>query len=145
MKEQTGRKRLFFLFWSVDKKKTPPKKKLMLPGDMPRRNRRAYLLHKERARRLIAEKLKRFNLHYQFAWSRVSVRNQRSRWGSCSMKGGLNFSYRIIFLSETLQDYLIVHELCHLKEFTHSKSFYALVAETIPDWRHRRRELKKII
>ena len=58
------------------------------------------------------------------------------------MNKNLNFSYKILFLSEDLQDYLIVHELCHLQEFNHAQGFWDLVAETIPEHVQRRRELR---
>ena len=100
-----------------------------------------YLAQKERARELVHQKLLTLNKHYGMVFNKVAIRNQRSRWGSCSKKGNLNFNYRIIYLPEALQDYLIVHELCHLAMFNHSKQFWALVAEVIPDHMARRREL----
>ena len=100
-----------------------------------------YKAHKEFARTLVHQKLTSFNLHYKFTYNKVAIRNQRSRWGSCSKRGNLNFHYRIVLLPEHLQDYLIVHELCHLEMFNHSKNFWALVAETIPDHAARRKEL----
>jgi len=95
------------------------------------------------ARALVKTKLEYFNQHYGFTYHRISIRNQRSRWGSCSKEGNLNFNYRIIFLPPALADYLIIHELCHLKEFNHSRAFWALVAQTIPHYQTVRRELKK--
>lgn len=93
--------------------------------------RREYVLYKEAARALVHEKLQFFNQHYKLVWGSVAVRNQKSRWGSCSKAGNLNFNYRIALLPPHLQDYIIVHELCHLKEFNHSNKFWQLVAETI--------------
>ena len=108
-----------------------------------RRISKKYLQHKEAARSLVSSKLEQFNAVYNFKIGRVSIRNQRSRWGSCSRLGNLNFSYKIVLLPEELADYLIVHELCHLGEFNHSLRFWALVARTIPDYRARRRALKE--
>lgn len=105
--------------------------------------RRQYLLNKENARILVHQKLLSLNAHYGFVFNKVAIRNQRSRWGSCSKKGNLNFNYRIVHLPEALQDYLIVHELCHLAMFNHSKQFWVLVAEVIPDHEARRRELTR--
>ncbi|MBI2411220.1 MAG: M48 family metallopeptidase [Candidatus Kerfeldbacteria bacterium] len=107
-------------------------------------SRKQFLKQKETARALVHERLQYFNSLYQFTFHRVSIRNQRSRWGSCSQAGNLNFNYRIIFLPGDLVDYIIVHELCHLKEMNHSARFWHLVAQTIPDYAARRRYLKKI-
>ena len=103
---------------------------------------RDYERHKEAARVLVQVKLAHFNTHYGLAWGRVAIRNQRSRWGSCSKKGNLNFNYRIIQLPEHLQDYLIVHELCHLAQMNHSHTFWALMSQAIPNYAACRRELR---
>jgi predicted metal-dependent hydrolase len=79
--------------------------------------------------------LEHYNQHYQLQYNRVAIRNTRSRWGSCSSKKNLNFNYRILFLEPELQDYLIVHELCHLQEMNHAPQFWTLVAEQIPDYK----------
>lgn len=102
---------------------------------------KAYQSHKEIARTLVHQKLEKFNEHYQLTYRRVAIRNQRSRWGSCSKQGNLNFNYRIAFLPESLQDYIIVHELCHLAVFDHSEKFWERVAETVPDHALRRKAL----
>lgn len=95
--------------------------------------RAAYLLHKEAARVVVQNRLAHFNQHYKLAWGSVAIRNQKSRWGSCSKAKNLNFNYRIVFLPPHLQDYIIVHELCHLQEFNHSPKFWRLVGEIIPN------------
>ena len=64
--------------------------------------------------------------------SRVSVRNQRSRWGSCSAKGVISLNWRLIQTPEFVRDYIIVHELMHLREMNHSSRFWKLVHEAFP-------------
>lgn len=103
-----------------------------------------YVTHKEIARTLVHERLVYWNQFYNFTWNRVAIRNQRTCWGSCSSLGNLNFSYRILFLPPHIQDYVIVHEMCHLQELNHSADFWALVAETIPEHRTHRKELRAI-
>jgi len=103
------------------------------------------LRRKKEARALVLERIAHFNQVYQHPIRRISIRNQRSRWGSCSQKGNLNFNYRVLKLPISLVDYIIVHELCHLREFNHSKRFWNLVGETLPDFEARRHALRKIL
>jgi predicted metal-dependent hydrolase len=81
---------------------------------------------------------------YGFLYGKMVVRNQKTRWGSCSRKGNLSFNYRIVLLPPECADYLIVHELCHLKEFNHSVQFWELVAFACPKYRTLRKELRKM-
>lgn len=103
-----------------------------------------YVENKEAARAVILERLLHFNNHYQHHWNRVAVRNQRRCWGSCSSKGNLNFSYKLLYLPSELRDYIIVHELCHLKELNHGKQFWQLVSETLPNYKSLIKELREI-
>jgi len=107
-------------------------------------NQKHYLENKEKAREIILSRLKHFSDIYKANYGRVSIRNQRTRWGSCSRQGNLNFNYRLLTLQPKLRDYVIVHEICHLKEFNHGKNFWTEVSKTIPDYKEIRRELKKI-
>ena len=107
-------------------------------------NKTHYLKNKEKARKIINSQLKYFSDIYKVTYGRVSIRNQRTRWGSCSGQGNLNFNYRLFTLDPKIRDYVIVHEICHLKEFNHGKRFWAEVAKTIPDYKEIRRELKRI-
>lgn len=106
-------------------------------------SRRDYLEKKENALALVEERLNYFNSFYNFPIGGITIKNQKSRWGSCSSKGNLNFNYKIVYLPEVLADYIVVHELCHLKEMNHSSRFWARVAEMVPDWKERRKQLKK--
>jgi predicted metal-dependent hydrolase len=103
-----------------------------------------YLAHKEEARELVHKKLEEWNAHYGLTYKRVAIRNQRRSWGSCTSLKNLNFSYKILFLPARLQDYLIVHELCHLAELNHGKKFWELVAKQIPDYKKRMEELRHL-
>jgi len=103
-----------------------------------------YLKFKEQALVLAQERLTYFNQFYGFKFNRVSIKNQKTRWGSCSKKGNLNFHYKIALLPERVADYIIVHELCHLKEFNHSQNFWNLVAQSFPDYLSLRNQLKNV-
>ncbi len=103
-----------------------------------------YEKHREIASAIAHERLAHFNEFYNFKYARVAIRNQRTRWGSCSHKGNLNFHYKIALLPEHLRDYVIVHELCHLGQMNHSQKFWALVAQTIQNHAECRRDLRKI-
>ncbi|MBX4198964.1 M48 family metallopeptidase [Candidatus Parcubacteria bacterium] len=94
--------------------------------------------YKEEARALVRARLEYFNAEYGFKWNRIAIKDHKSRWGSCSKKGNLNFNYRIALIAPHLADYIVVHELCHLGELNH------LVERSMPDWRKRRDELMKI-
>jgi predicted metal-dependent hydrolase len=103
-----------------------------------------HLALKAQALQLATEKIAKFNAHYGFTFSNINIKNQKTRWGSCSRKGNLNFNYKIALLPEKLADYIIVHEICHLGEFNHSRAFWSLVGETIPDYRALRSELRRV-
>ena len=104
-----------------------------------------YLKHKEFARTLAHERVEYFNQVYKQSYNRISIRNQKTCWGSCSSKRNLNFNYKIVFLPELLRDYVIVHELCHLQELNHSVKFWALVERVIPNYIEAKRTLQRIL
>lgn len=73
---------------------------------------------------------------------RITIRNQKTRWGSCSSKGNLNFNCLLMLCPEDVRDYVVVHELCHRKELNHSPCFWNEVARVMPDYAVRRKWLK---
>ena len=107
-------------------------------------DKKSYRKEKEKARKIIIERVKYFGNLYGFRFEKVAIRAQRTRWGSCARNGNLNFNYKMIYLPREIMDYIIVHELCHLDQFNHSKKFWFLVSEIIPNYRELRRRLKKI-
>lgn len=109
-----------------------------------RRTRVEYRHNKGCAYDLAVERITHFNQSYQFKFNSINIKNQKTRWGSCSKKGNLNFNYKIALLPQRLSDYIIVHELCHLGEFNHSKKFWELVSRAMPDHVELRGALKKI-
>jgi hypothetical protein len=109
-----------------------------------RAGKRDYEKLKEKTRLFAHSRVEEFNKYYNFDYNRISIRNQKSRWGSCSMRKNLNYNFRILLLPKDLADYIIVHELCHLKEMNHSKRFWNLVGETMPDYKAMRKRLRNI-
>ncbi len=115
------------------------RKKLPISDD-----KRDYKLKKGIAFDIIKERVVHFSNKYGFEFNKITVRNQKSRWGSCSAQGNLSFNYKLIYLSEKQRDYIIIHELCHLQELNHSKKFWQLVENIIPDYANIVKELKII-
>jgi predicted metal-dependent hydrolase len=104
-----------------------------------------YLAQREAARSFITQRLEYFNQFYNFQYQRISIRDQKTRWGSCSRRGNLSFNYRLLNLPPEIADYVIVHELCHLQELNHSPRFWRLVAKILPDYDDRRHKLRNKI
>jgi hypothetical protein len=77
-------------------------------------------------------------------YGRISVRDQKTRWGSCSSKGNLNFNYRLYYMPQHLMDYVIIHELSHRRQMNHSKLFWAEVQKYCPDYKKCVNELNTI-
>lgn len=117
-------------------------KKVMIVGS---RSYAEYVQYKARALALVQERVNYFNRHYGAPLHRIAIRNQKTRWGSCSKRGNIHFNYRIIHLPPELVDYIVVHELCHLKELNHSQKFWQHVAQTIPDYRAARKRLRQMV
>lgn len=75
--------------------------------------------------------------------SRISVRNQRSRWGSCSPSGHICLNWRLVLMPECVRDYVLIHELMHLRRLDHSRHFWRLVADACPDYQNARKWLRE--
>ena len=77
------------------------------------------------------------------SYSRITIRDQKTRWGSCSERGTLSFNWRLMLAPPAVLDYVVVHELCHLTHMDHSKAFWTLVESVCPDYRAHRKWLKE--
>ncbi len=94
-----------------------------------------FLKYKNATLQITNERIEYFNKIYKHKFNKITIKNQRTRWGSCSKRKNLNFNFKIALLPQGLRDYIIVHELCHLKEFNHSKRFWSLVGKTISNYK----------
>lgn len=99
--------------------------------------------YRKKAEEIIRDRLEFFNEHYGFSFGRVTFRNQKTRWGSCSAQKNLNFNWRLAMAPIGAIDSVVAHELCHLKEMNHSQRFWALVAQTIPEYKKWRKWLRE--
>lgn len=106
-------------------------------ADIPRLKREALALAQERC--------SHYAKLYGFSYKRISIRAQKTRWGSCSRNGNLSFNYKIAALPAHLAEYIVVHEICHFGEMNHSRAFWALVAKHVPDHASARKALRNIV
>jgi len=100
--------------------------------------------YKKPAEELVNALIEEVNTNGFFVYKNITIRNQTTRWGSCSSKGNLNFNYKIVKLPYELAKYLVVHELCHLKHLNHSKTYWELVETILPNYKILQANLKKI-
>ena len=97
----------------------------------------------EKALQIIPEKVKHYAALVGVDYGRITIRNQRTRWGSCSGKGNLNFNCLLVLFPDEVIDSVVVHELCHRKHMDHSKEFYAEVERVFPKYRKCQKWLKE--
>ena len=95
-----------------------------------------------KAKRIIPPKVNKYAKLIGVTYGNITIRMQKSRWGSCSGKGNLNFNCLLMNAPEEILDYVIVHELCHRKEMNHSPRFWTEVEKIIPDYKDKRKWLK---
>ncbi len=97
---------------------------------------------KRDAKKYLEEKTKYFSNIMGLKYGRITITSAETRFGSCSSKGNISYSYRLMLYPEEAREYVVVHELSHLVEMNHSKKFYAIVERYLPDYKERRRMLK---
>ncbi len=89
----------------------------------------------ERAKITFPELVSRYANIIGVSYGRVTIRHQKTRWGSCSSKGNLNFNCLLMLAPQDVIEYVVVHELCHIKQMNHSKAFWAEVEKILPDYK----------
>ena len=98
---------------------------------------------KERARKVIPELVEYYAKLIGVSYGKITIKSQKSRWGSCSSKGNLNFNFLLMLMPDDVINYIIAHEVCHLKEMNHSKNFYEIVLNICPNYKKSIAWLKK--
>lgn len=98
---------------------------------------------RKRAKKALEKRCRFFAERMGVSYGRITVREQKTRWGSCSAKGNLNFNWKLILMPEEILDYLVVHELAHRIEMNHGPAFWRVVEREIPDYKERRAWLKE--
>ena len=97
---------------------------------------------KRDAKKYFKDKTEYFSNIMGLKYGRITITSAETRFGSCSSKGNISYSYRLMLYPEAAREYVVVHELSHLLEMNHSKNFYAIVERYLPDYKERRRMLK---
>lgn len=97
----------------------------------------------DQAMKVIPDRVRFYAEKIGVDYGRVTIRNQKTRWGSCSAKGNLNFNCLLMLTPEDVQDYVVIHELCHRKEMNHSPKFWSEVAKIMPDYKNSKIWLKE--
>lgn len=97
----------------------------------------------EEALKVIPERVEYFAKVIGVTYGKITVRNQKTRWGSCSSKGNLNFNCLLMLAPPEVLDYVVVHELCHRKQMNHSKAFWLEVEKVLPNYKEVRKWLKE--
>ncbi|MBF0588595.1 MAG: M48 family metallopeptidase [Magnetococcales bacterium] len=99
--------------------------------------------YRRRAKEHLRARLDHWSVLMAVTFSRLEVRGQKSRWGSCSAKGGISLNWKLMWLPSALVDYVVIHELCHRRHMNHSPAFWAMVGVYDPDYRRHRLALRR--
>ena len=126
--------------WILEQQKTVAGVREARPQPMaPERSREL----REQASRELPSRLLELAARFDLTVSRISIRNQRWRWGSCSRQGHICLNWRLVDMPADVRDYVLIHELMHLRRMDHSPKFWALVAAACPDYQRARRWLRE--
>ncbi|MCF6277134.1 MAG: M48 family metallopeptidase [Anaerolineales bacterium] len=99
--------------------------------------------YRQQAREIFTARVMFYAGKYHFDYAKIRLSSARTRWGSCSTRGNINLTWRLVMTPPQIIDYVVVHELCHLREHNHSQAFWAQVAAILPDYKLRRQWLRE--
>lgn len=100
---------------------------------------------KDYARYYLTQKLEQLSCQLNLPYNRLTIRAQKTRWGSCSAKKNINLNYRLLFIDEELLDYIVLHELIHTVHMNHSKAFWTCLESFMPDARRRDKKINQVV
>lgn len=121
--------------WIAERQKQQKNRKRFTPEEIT--------VYRNQARKIFPERIRYYEPLLGVRANQIHIKDQKTRWGSCSSKGNINLNWRLILAPQEVMDYVIIHELCHLKEMNHSKAFWELVEQICPDYRERKKWLKE--
>ncbi len=98
----------------------------------------------EKAMEIFPKRVEYYARLMGISYGRITIREQKTRWGSCSGRGNLNFNWKLTLMPPEILDYVVVHELAHRKEMNHSRDFWKIVEQVLPDYQKRRKRLKEL-
>ena len=98
---------------------------------------------KDEANRVIPDRVKYYAGIMGVTFGKITIKNQKTRWGSCSSKGNLNFNCRLLFVPDRIVDYVVIHELAHRRFMNHSKAFWKEVEKYMPDYKEQKKLLSR--
>jgi predicted metal-dependent hydrolase len=96
------------------------------------------------AKRILTNKVIDYSRRMSVTPTAVKINSAKTRWGSCSSKNSINFSWRLVMADDDVIDYVVVHELAHIREHNHSQRFWKIVASTLPDYERRKKKLREL-
>lgn len=131
---ESGRKKMSFdgnVFWLPN-------------GDFEVKKAACVAWYREKARRILTERTDFFANEMGISYQKIRIDSARTRWGSCSNKGHINYSWKLIFAPIEVIDYVVIHELCHLLEHNHSERFWAHVERIVPNYKAHKKFLNEM-
>jgi len=112
-------------------------------ASLPRAKEILTLWYKQQARQVLDQRVRLYASQFHLSFSQVKITSARTRWGSCSTRGTLSFTWRLVMAPQEVIDYVVIHELAHLLEKNHSKRFWDQVAAMLPDFQQQEKWLKQ--
>ena len=99
--------------------------------------------YRQKAKEMIENRVEYYNRHFKLKPKNIKIKDQKTRWGSCTFKNDLAFNYKLIMAPSDVLDYVVVHEMCHMEHKDHSKAYWRRVSSILPDYKDRKQWLRE--